>query len=164
MEPRLGHDRGIVADPCNGFQPGWCPVFPDGIPSGMVAARTPATPTARDAEYLLVGLLVRRVGHQAQSLAIALRSPATELSFDLLRYAPDIHARKHGTVRAVRNRLTLAICSDALYVTPFTARQLPRNPGPVSAAALSWTATTHFPSPARGSVRGHRLYPLRGRP
>ena len=39
-----------------------------------------ATSSARDAEYLIVGLRVRPVGHQAQSLAIALRSPATERS------------------------------------------------------------------------------------
>ena len=30
----------VVADPCNGFQPGRCPVFPDGIPIGTVAAQT----------------------------------------------------------------------------------------------------------------------------
>ena len=29
------------------------PTFPDGIPSGAVAAKTPATSMARDADYLL---------------------------------------------------------------------------------------------------------------
>ena len=49
-------------------------------------------PLRPEAEYLIVGLLVRPVGHQAQSLAIALRSPATKRSSDLNRYSPDIHA------------------------------------------------------------------------
>ena len=39
-------------------------------------------PLRPEAEYLIVGLLVRPVGHQAQSLVIALRSPATERSSD----------------------------------------------------------------------------------
>ena len=38
-------------------------------------------------------LPVRPVGHQAQSLAIALRSPATKRSSDLNRYSPHIHSR-----------------------------------------------------------------------
>ena len=60
------------AQPRLGFQAGWCPIFPDGIPSGADAAQTPATSTARDAAYLLVGLPVRPVGHQVQSCVIAL--------------------------------------------------------------------------------------------
>ena len=37
------------------------------IPSGAVAAKAPATSTARDAAYLLVGLFVLPVGHDVQS-------------------------------------------------------------------------------------------------
>ena len=47
-------------------------------------------PLRPEAEYLIVGLHVRPVGHQAQSLVIALRSPATKRSSDLNRYSPDI--------------------------------------------------------------------------
>jgi len=63
--------------------------LPDGIPSGAAAAQTPATYTARDADYPSVHLTVRPGVHQAQSCAIALRSPASE------RYSPDIHPRGH---------------------------------------------------------------------
>ena len=48
-------------------------------------------PLRPEAEYLIVGLPVRPAGHQAQSLVIALRSPATKRSSDLNRYSPDIH-------------------------------------------------------------------------
>eukprot|EP00964_Phaeocystis_antarctica_P156579 scaffold126313_cov42-Phaeocystis_antarctica.AAC.1 len=34
-------------------------IFPDGIPSGEAAAKTPATSTARDGPYLLVRVRVR---------------------------------------------------------------------------------------------------------
>ena len=42
-------------------------------------------PSCSGYKYLLVGLLVRSVGHQAQSLAIALRPPATKRCSDLAR-------------------------------------------------------------------------------
>ena len=48
-------------------------------------------PLRPEAEYLIVELPVRPVGDQAQSLVIALRSPATKRSSDLNRYSPDIH-------------------------------------------------------------------------
>jgi len=88
----LGAQPGIrsFADPCNGFQPGWCAFFPDGIPSGAAAAKTPATSTARDGPYLLVRVRVRPEHDRAQSCAIALRSPASERPSDLNRYSPDI--------------------------------------------------------------------------
>jgi len=61
--------------------------FPDGIPSGAAAAKTPATSTARHGPYLLVRLLVRvwPERHRAQSCgcAIALRSPASERPSEL---------------------------------------------------------------------------------
>ena len=77
-------------------------------PSPMAYPRYPAVRTlpklpllylsARDPEYLVVGLLVRPVGHQAQSLAIALRSPTTKRSSDLNRYSPDIHGEMSTVV------------------------------------------------------------------
>ena len=94
MEPSLGHGR------CGSLQ--WLPArvmsdlrtFPDGIPSGAAAAKTPATPpTARHGPYLLVRLRVRPERHRAQSCAIALRSPAPERSSDRKRYSPDIRLR-----------------------------------------------------------------------
>ena len=51
-------------------------------------------PLRPEAEYLIVGLLVRPVGHEAQSLVIALRSPATKRPSDLNRYSPDIHSAR----------------------------------------------------------------------
>ena len=55
--------------------------------TGPVGGRRGGNP----ANHLIVGLLVRPVGHQAQSLVIALRPPATKRSPDLNRYSPDIH-------------------------------------------------------------------------
>merc|ERR1712008_421510 len=76
-------------------------------------------PLRPEAEYLIVGLPVRPVGHQAQSLAIALRSPATKRSSDLNRYSPDIHhfsgtqlwLRAHGSAEK-NNRAWCARCMD----------------------------------------------------
>ena len=69
----LGAQPGIrsFADPCNGFQQGRCPFFPDGIPSGEAAARTPATSTARHGPYVLrvVRLRVRPEHDRVQSCA-----------------------------------------------------------------------------------------------
>ena len=48
-------------------------------------------PLRPEAEYLIVELLVRPVVHQAQSLVIALRSPATKRSSDLYRFTRYIH-------------------------------------------------------------------------
>ena len=48
-------------------------------------------PLRPEAEYLIVGLLVRRVGHQAQSLAIALRSPGILSGPPTLHDIHDIH-------------------------------------------------------------------------
>ena len=46
-----GQVRGVPEGGCRGYV--WCAMFPDGIPSGAVAAKTPATSTARDADYSL---------------------------------------------------------------------------------------------------------------
>ena len=43
----------------------------------VISTETLMARVAKDAECLIVGLLIRPVGHQAQSLAIALRSPAS---------------------------------------------------------------------------------------
>ena len=104
----------VAADPRYGFQPGRCPTFPDGIPSGADAAQTPATSTARDAAYmyLLVGLPVRPVGHQAQSCAIALRSPASEQSSDLTRMSPDFHKISQLTSKMPPTAPTTARASE----------------------------------------------------
>ena len=73
----------------------------------------PLRPESRDAEYLLVRLPVRPVDHQAQSLAIALRSPATERSSEI-RYSPDIHTS--GTVAAKTPATSTARDAEYLLV------------------------------------------------
>ena len=77
MEPSLGHDRGGSLQ--------WLPArvksdLPRLHTQRYGRCQNSRYSSARDAEYLLVGLLVRPVGHQDQSLVIALRSPATKRS------------------------------------------------------------------------------------
>ena len=58
-----------------------CLVFPDGIPSGAAAAKTPATSTARHGPYLLVRLRTCLARTSPSTiLRVALRSPAPERS------------------------------------------------------------------------------------
>ena len=66
-------------------------------------------PLRPEAEYLIVELLVRPVAHQAQSLVIALRSPATKRSSDLDRYSPDIH---HHCKFSADDEVNIALCND----------------------------------------------------
>ena len=66
--------------------------LPDGIPSGAAAAKTPATSTARDADYLFDADYVFGQNMTEYNPApMCLRSPASERSSDLKRYSPDIH-------------------------------------------------------------------------
>ena len=85
----------------------------------------------RDAAYLLVGLPVRPVGHQAQSCAIALRSPASERSSDLTRISPEFHIKPYTTTYSTQ------YCLNHSLVHTRGARWT-RGPGP-GAHALSDT-------------------------
>ena len=114
-----------------------------GVAAMIHVPRTPATSTARaearDAEYLLVRLLVRPVGHQAQSFAIALWSPATERSSDLIRYS-----RLHYESTWLRFKENSSESSEFLRAKRHTANRLGKpsknrayHMG-VTAASASW--------------------------
>ena len=80
-------------------------------------------PLRPEAEYLIVELPVRPVGDQAQSLVIALRSPATKRSSDLNRYSPDIHLPARTQQRPRASSLTQAGSGPARCRVPPRGRR-----------------------------------------
>eukprot|EP00964_Phaeocystis_antarctica_P135897 scaffold100291_cov61-Phaeocystis_antarctica.AAC.4 len=79
------------------------------IPSGAVAAKTPATSTARDGPYLLVRVTVRPEHDRAQSCAIALRSPASERPSDLNRSKQSITPNCPGSYPSAPTAAEVAV-------------------------------------------------------
>ena len=103
-------------------------------------------PLRPEAEYLIVGLLVRPVGHQAQSLAIAMRSPA--IHYPLYKGSATPSCRQNSTlgfgnaVAGAAGTVSAHDCTHHTMIqTPFlTASSSSDRPAPPPVA--SWRSLT----------------------
>ena len=126
----------VAADPAMASSLGDVRPSPMAYPAVRSLPKLPR-PLRPEAEYLIVELPVRPVGDQAQSLVIALRSPATKRSSDLNRYSPDIHSDTTGLhanrgihiQRLIFRPRTLAAPLRQPCGIPATASQAPQDIG-----------------------------------